>query len=50
MPEILAHELAHIIVGLGPEKHGKEWENAFDAIFSKCQAIIESDAREYNLC
>ncbi|NLX01339.1 MAG: hypothetical protein GXY40_02280 [Syntrophomonadaceae bacterium] len=50
MPEILAHELAHIIVGLGPEEHGEEWEKVFDTIYTKCQEIIESDAREYNLC
>ena len=33
VPEILAHELAHIVT-VGDE-HGPEWKKAFEAIYSK---------------
>ena len=32
--EIFAHELAHVAVG-NEANHGKEWEDAFDAIFTE---------------
>lgn len=32
--EIFAHELAHVAVGAEVD-HGKEWESAFEAIFSE---------------
>ncbi len=32
--EVLAHELAHVAVGIENE-HGKEWQDAFDAIFNE---------------
>lgn len=31
IPEILAHELAHVAVGIAAE-HGPAWEKAFDAL------------------
>lgn len=37
--EILAHELAHVAVGEKAEPHGKEWEEAFDAIHSEFNKI-----------
>lgn len=42
--EILAHELAHVAVGVDAD-HGSEWEKAFDAIFDEynkvCKNIME---------
>ena len=36
--EILAHELAHVAVGIGHD-HDETWENAFDAIFREYNRI-----------
>jgi hypothetical protein len=36
--EILAHELAHVAVGVDVD-HGKEWEDAFEAIFQEYNRI-----------
>ena len=36
--EILAHELAHVVVG-SDAGHGPEWEAAFDAIFDEYNRI-----------
>ena len=36
--EILAHELAHVAVGVEHE-HDEAWENAFDAIFQEYNKI-----------
>ena len=30
--EVFAHELAHVAVGKDTQGHGKEWQDAFDAI------------------
>lgn len=45
-PEILAHELAHIVT-VGDE-HGPEWKKAFEAIYSKYNelAIARFGAQE----
>lgn len=37
--EVLAHELAHVAVGVEKE-HGPEWEQAFEAIHEKYEEII----------
>ena len=39
--EVFAHELAHVAVG-EEKKHGKEWEDAFDAIYNEYNRILES--------
>lgn len=46
VPEILAHELAHIVT-VGDE-HGPEWKKAFEAIYSKYNelAIARFGTRE----
>ena len=46
VPEILAHELAHIVT-VGDE-HGPEWKKAFEAIYSKYNelAIARFGAQE----
>ena len=36
--EIFAHELAHVAAGLDAD-HGKEWKNAFNAIFEEYHKI-----------
>ena len=36
--EVLAHELAHVAAGPDAE-HGKEWEDAFDAIFEEYERL-----------
>ena len=38
--EVLAHELAHVAVGIENE-HGAAWETAFDAIFKEYGRIAE---------
>lgn len=38
--EVLAHELAHVAVGIENE-HGAAWETAFDAIFQEYDRIAE---------
>ena len=38
--EVLAHELAHVAVGIENE-HGAAWETAFDAIFQEYGRIAE---------
>ena len=40
VPEILAHELAHVAVGIENE-HGAAWEAAFEAIFQEYGRIAE---------
>ena len=40
VPEILAHELAHVAAGYGAE-HGEEWERAFEAINGGYMRILE---------
>lgn len=40
--EILAHELAHVAVGETEETHGKEWEEAFEAIFKEYERIVSN--------
>ena len=37
--EILAHELAHVAVGV-EQSHNDEWENAFEAIHKKYEEIV----------
>ena len=39
--EILAHELAHVAVGVDHE-HDEAWENAFEAIFQEYNRIGDS--------
>lgn len=38
LPEIFAHELAHVAVGPGKE-HGQEWQQAFEAIANEYTRI-----------
>lgn len=38
LPEIFAHELAHVAVGPGKE-HGPEWQQAFEAIHNEYTRI-----------
>ncbi len=43
MVEILAHELAHVIIGADveiEEEHGKQWEKVFDAIHKKYMELV----------
>jgi hypothetical protein len=41
MPEILAHELAHVVVGYD-EGHGDKWKDVFDKIYVKANEISRS--------
>ena len=42
--EILAHELAHVIVGRsGGDEHGEKWENVFNEIFDRYEAAISKN-------
>jgi len=43
--EILAHELAHIAVGIEAD-HGEEWEKAFDNIFKEYNSIAEKATKK----
>jgi len=38
--EILGHELAHVVVGVGAG-HGPEWQKAFEAIFDKYSELMK---------
>ena len=38
--EVLAHELAHVAVGIANE-HNKQWEDAFEAIFVEYNRLSE---------
>lgn len=40
-PELLAHELAHVVAGKAAE-HGPEWKAAAEAIFQKYNEIIDA--------
>jgi hypothetical protein len=40
LPEVLSHELAHVIVG-HKNRHGKEWKKAFSAIHAEHDALFQ---------
>lgn len=40
-PELLAHELAHVVAGIDAG-HGPTWEAAFEEIYQKYNKIIEN--------
>lgn len=40
-PEVMIHELAHVAVGITDDPHGPEWKNAFTAIYSEFERLIE---------
>jgi hypothetical protein len=45
LPEILSHELAHIVV---PDReHKKEWETTFDIIFNRAIELYYQDYNSY---
>ena len=44
--EVLAHELAHVAVGETEEEHGKEWEDAFEAIHEEYERIASELFKE----
>lgn len=44
--EILAHELAHVAVGIGCIDHGEEWEKAFAAIHERYTILVNKDVPE----
>lgn len=43
--EVLAHELAHVAVGIDAG-HGEAWGNAFDAIFKEYMRLIEKEEED----
>ena len=48
MPEILAHELAHAIVGITEEDdHGDKWQEVFEAIHVKYEELVYLTEEEY---
>ena len=47
LPEILAHEMAHVIAGY-IEGHGDVWNEAFDKINAMYNGIIENKELEYD--
>ena len=48
LPELLAHELAHIAAGKDAEaEHGTEWAEIFEAISDKYREIIAIEAPKY---
>ena len=46
--EILAHELAHVAVGETEEAHGKEWEDALEAMSDEYERIVSNLLAEEN--
>ena len=49
MPEILAHELAHVVVGTNEENdHGDKWQEVFDAIHVKYEELVDFAEKEYS--
>lgn len=40
--EVLAHELAHVAVGID-NQHGEKWEAAFDAIHAEYERIVHAE-------
>ena len=46
LPEILAHELAHI--AKPDDEHGEEWETAFDSIFNRATELYSQDYANFN--
>ena len=45
--EVFAHELAHVAVGKEAE-HGKDWQDAFDAIYNEYTRIIDREISEHD--
>ena len=41
MPEIFAHELAHVATGTIADDHGPEFEEAFEAIHAKYEELAD---------
>lgn len=39
-PEIIAHEIAHVVAGKDA-KHGKKWRKAFNAIHARWEEILK---------
>jgi len=49
MVEILAHELAHVIVGIcEKDDHGEKWQNVFEAIHVKYEELIDLAEKEFD--
>lgn len=47
MPEILAHELAHVVVGTTEkDDHGENWKEVFDAIHIRYEELLEKHFEE----
>lgn len=47
--EVLAHELAHVVVGPGvpeAEEHGKAWDVAFQTIYNRYQTDVAESAQQ----
>lgn len=47
-PEILAHEIAHVVCGLDAA-HGKQWDKVFSAIQREYQKRIKAEAKKTGL-
>lgn len=43
--EVLAHELAHVAMGV-EEEHGQKWKDCFDAIYDEYDKITSEDFGE----
>jgi len=48
VPEILAHEIAHAVVGID-KKHGNEWKKAFGAIHKEFDRRMRLLAKRHHL-
>ena len=50
MIEVLAHELAHVVVRLNEEDdHGERWQEVFEAIYRKYNELVDLAEQEYIL-
>lgn len=39
-PEVMAHELAHVAVGMTDDPHGPEWERVFSTIHREFERLV----------
>lgn len=39
-PEVMAHELAHVAVGITDDPHGPEWKQTFSAIHCEFERLV----------
>lgn len=45
--ELIAHELAHVVVGfIENDPHGPEWQKEFDKIHTKCNELVDFEVAQ----